>query len=849
MPDQHTPMMQQYLEIKAQYPDMLIFYRMGDFYELFYEDAKKAARLLNITLTARGQSAGKPIPMAGVPHHAAENYLAKLIKLGESVVICEQIGDPAASKGPVERQVTRILTPGTVSDEALLDGKKDNCLTAIFQDGMRFGLATLSISSGQFLIQEIEGQTQLAAELERIQPSEILISEDSKLEKFLNVFSSIKMRPPWDFDLQTAVKNLCQQFGTRDLEGFGVQKAELALKAAGCLLQYVKYTQRAALPHLQSIKLEKKNTFIQMDAATRKNLELMTNIQGTNKNTLCDILDKTATYMGSRLLKNWMNQPTCQLDQLFSRQQTITAVLDQHLHQTLHGVLSQIADVERIVARIALRTARPRDLVQLRIALGLLPSLHVILQPIHYVPHIVSLVKQIAQYPDLFQLLQKALIENPPVVLRDGGVIADGFDAELDELRHISQHSHQFLLDLERQEKERTQITTLKVGYNRIHGYYIEISRAQSEQAPINYIRRQTLKNVERYITPELKTFEDKVLSSQSRALAREKLLYENLLDHLSQFISQLQQTARAIAELDVLNNLAERAETLNWTAPQLIQKPCLHIQEGKHPVIENVIGSPFIANDTHFNQDRRMLIITGPNMGGKSTYMRQIALIVILTYMGSFVPAKAAQIGPITQLFTRIGASDDLTSGRSTFMVEMTEAANILHNATETSLILMDEIGRGTSTFDGMALAWAIAMHLANQTKAFTLFATHYFELTTLPNIASNAANVHVDATEYGDQIIFLHQIKEGPANESYGIHVAQLAGVPKQVIAQARKKLQELETQVLPQSYQQPSLLQTDYDPASNKLIEKLKAIQVDHLTPKEALDLIYELLELVR
>lgn len=845
----HTPMMQQYLKIKAQYPDLLLFYRMGDFYELFFEDAERAAKLLSITLTQRGKSGGKPISMAGVPFHAADGYLAKLVKLGESVAICEQVGDPATSKGPVAREVARIITPGTITDEALMDETRDNLLVVIHEDNKHYGVAALNISSGQFTVQHINDNVSLLAEIERLKPVELLISEEANHEALEQAHPSIKRRPAWEFEYSSSYNQLCEQFKTKDLTGFGVEDHKLAICAAGCLLQYVKYTQRSALPHIQGLHVEQTSDAILLDAATRRNLEITQNLQGSTEFTLAWVLDKTATAMGGRLLRRWLNKPLRNTAIITTRQNNIAAILDVQKYNPIHEVLQGTSDVERILARIALRSARPRDLTGLRQTLGLLPNLIELLQDI---PHaeLTQLQHSLTNFDTPHELLCWAIIENPPVVIRDGGVIAQGYDDELDDLRGLSQNSNQFLIDLEVREKERTGISTLKVGYNRVHGYYIEISRAQSERAPTEYIRRQTLKNVERYITPELKTYEDKVLSAKSRALAREKQLYDALLDKLNEHLIALQSCAAAIAELDVINTLAERADCLNFSRPSFKTAPGIEIQEGRHPVIEKVLDNPFVPNDTLLNDDSRMLMITGPNMGGKSTYMRQTAIITLLAYTGSFVPATKVLLGPIDRIFTRIGAADDLASGRSTFMVEMTETANILHNATANSLVLMDEVGRGTSTFDGLSLAWSVAEHLANQAKAFTLFATHYFELTTLADSHQVIENVHLDATEYGDQIVFLHALKPGPANQSYGLQVAQLAGVPKQVIKNAREKLQELEEQtaehISKPRAQEPFQGSLFMDNAPHPAIEKLEAINPDELTPKQALELLYELKE---
>lgn len=840
--ENHTPMMQQYLRIKAEHPQILLLYRMGDFYELFYDDAQKAAKLLNITLTARGQSAGKPIPMAGVPYHAVETYLAKLVKHGESVAICEQIGDPATSKGPVNREVTRIITPGTVTDEALLDERRDNLLVAIHSNNdENFGIATLDITSGRFNVLQVNDTNALYSELERLQPAEVLASEDLTLK-----LSGLRKRPPWEFEYETAIRLLTQQFGTKDLQGFGVDSLPLAIAAAGCLLQYVKDTQRTALPHIRGLQIEQRKDYVMLDAISQRNLELITNLQGTQTNTLVDIYDKTATPMGSRLLRRWLTRPLRDHIILSQRQDAITNIMQQQLYEKIYELLRQIGDIERILTRVALRSARPRDLMQLRNALTILPNLQQQLKELN-ANKIKDLAKEINVFPESLKLLQNAIIENPPVVIRDGGVIANGYDPELDELRNISANAGQFLIDLETREKQRTGIATLKVGYNRVHGYYIEISRTQAAQAPTEYLRRQTLKNAERFITPELKEFEDKALSSKSRALAREKFLYEQLLEKLVEPLTTLQISAAALAELDVLNNLTERAVTLRLTKPQFSNEAGIDIKEGRHPVIEHALEEPFVPNDTTLNHERRMLVITGPNMGGKSTYMRQTALIVLLAHIGSFVPAKESTLGPIDRIFTRIGAADDLASGKSTFMVEMTETANILHNATANSLVLMDEIGRGTSTFDGLALAWAAAAYLAQKVKAFTLFATHYFELTTMPEIMPHIVNVHLDATEYEDKIIFLHAVKEGPANQSYGLQVAQLAGVPQQVIEHAKQKLYELENHSVVQNTK-PQQVDLFVTAKPHPIIEALEAIRPDELTPKEALDKLYSLKNLM-
>ena len=839
-------MMQQYLRIKAEHPNMLLFYRMGDFYELFHDDARRAAELLDITLTARGASAGEPIPMAGVPYHAVEGYLARLIRLGESVAICEQIGDPATSKGPVERKVVRIVTPGTVTDEALLEERRDNLISAITRRGSHYGMATLDITSGRFSVQELSGEEALHSELERLRPAELLIDDELGLPLQHN---SLKRLPPWHFEHDSAKRLLCAQFGTRDLAGFGCESMELGTGAAGALLQYVQDTQRTALPHLRALVPEQRDHAVQLDAASRRNLELEINLGGDNRRTLAGVMDRTATPMGSRLLRRWINRPLRDHAQLRGRQQAIATLLEEALFDPLREQLRGIGDIERILTRIALKSARPRDLTQLRRALGRLPSLHEQLTVLDS-PLLSRLLGRIATYPELHALLERAIIEEPPVLIRDGGVIAAGYDKELDELRAIRENAGQFLIDLEARERERCGIATLKVSYNKVHGYYIEVSRAHSDKVPVDYIRRQTLKGAERYITPELKGFEDKALSAAERALSREKALYDALLDTLGEYLVPLQETASSLAELDALNNLAERADALNLSQPQLTEEPGLDIRGGRHIVVEQVMNAPFVPNDIQLDDNRRMLIITGPNMGGKSTYMRQTALIVLLAHIGSFVPADSAQIGQVDRIFTRIGASDDLATGRSTFMVEMTETANILNNATNQSLVLMDEIGRGTSTFDGMSLAWSCARHLATTLRAFTLFATHYFELTTLPETLPNVANVHLDAVEHGEEIVFMHSVKEGPANQSYGLQVAQLAGVPREVVLRAREKLRELESS---------SAARADNDspshqiglfeaPPPHPLLEALAAIDPDRLSPREALQHLYRLRELL-
>ena len=861
----HTPMMRQFLTIKRDYPTTLLFYRMGDFYELFFDDAKEGARLLDITLTQRGASDGNPIPMAGIPYHAAEGYLARLVKAGLSVAICEQVGQAGEGKGPVERKVVRVITPGTLTDEALLDASRDNLLVAIYAQGAAsdsqettWGVASLDLASGRFVVAEVTGYTQLETTLARLSPSELLVDEQTPFPSEWAHSEWAKLRglcrlPPWQFDKETATRKLCEQFGVQDLRGFGCEALNPALAAAGALLQYVQETQKSALPHLRALILEKEDDALHLDAASRRNLELDTNLSGGQTHTLMEVLDATATAMGSRLLRRWLHRPLRQQALLQTRQTALQALQANLFELTLFDSLKNIGDLERILSRVALRSARPRDIARLKDALLSLPALKQQLNLLQ-APLLQTLNQQLEPLPELAEQLSRAIIDNPPMIIREGGVIAAGYDAELDELRDLRENAGGFLLKLEEQEKARTGLSTLKVGYNRVHGYFIEISRAQSDKAPVEYQRRQTLKNAERFITPELKIFEDKALSSQSRALSREKQLYEELLDVLNEHLASLQQTAAALAEVDVLQCLAERAETLNWCVPTLSQHEGIQITAGRHPVVERKVSNPFVANDLNFDPATRMLMITGPNMGGKSTFMRQVALIVLLAHIGSAVPASAASIGPVDRIFTRIGASDDLASGRSTFMVEMTETANILHNATAQSLVLMDEVGRGTSTFDGLSLAWASAEELA-ALGAWTLFATHYFELTRLADDLAGVANVHLSASEHGDELVFMHKVAAGPANKSYGLQVARLAGVPSKVIQRAQQKLSELEAlessslknnQVKEPQLQQP--LQVDmFAVQSHPLVDEFKTIMPDDLTPKQALGLLYSLKKL--
>ncbi len=832
-----------------------MFYRMGDFYELFFDDAREAARLLDITLTARGKSGGEPIPMAGIPFHAAENYLARLVRLGRSIAICEQIGDPATSKGPVERKVVRVVTPGTLSDEAFLSEKQDNLICSVHQLHEKTGLGCLDVSAGRFFLIELENSYELSSELERLKPSELLLSEEHPGIPDLENAQALKKVAPWQFDYDSCERLLTEHFKVRDLAGFGCAHMKAAVCAAGALLQYVIDTQKSSLPHVQGLSIETREDSLILDAPTRKNLEIDVNAKGSDEFTLAWVMDKTSTAMGSRMLKRWLNRPLSNFKLLSQRQNAVAVLIADYHHETVQEALRPVSDIERVLSRVALGSARPRDLVRLKETFNALPNIQKSIKSLDQ-SLIQNISESISEFPELTDLLNTAIIENPPAVIRDGGVIAEGFDNELDDLRNISANAGDFLLKLETQEKESTGISTLKVGYNRVHGYYIEISKAQSSEAPDTYIRRQTLKNVERFITPELKEFEDKALSAKSKALAREKYLYEKLLTRLSEHLVELQCMSNGLSQLDVLSCFAERALSLDLTPPELTDEPGIKIRSGRHLVVESISDIPFVPNDAYLSTDQCMKVITGPNMGGKSTFMRQTALIVLLAHTGSYVPAAHAVIGPVDRIFSRMGSSDDLSSGRSTFMVEMTETANILNNATASSLVLMDEVGRGTSTYDGLSLAWSCAEHLANKIGSMTLFATHYFELTSFPELSKKASNLHLDATEHQDHLVFLHKVQEGPASQSYGLQVAKLAGVPETVMTKAKSKLEELEnqeTQTLVTSNSKTGQSQTDTNPfqsdmfsemVSHPVIEKISDIDPDNLTPREALNLVYEL-----
>ncbi len=846
----HTPMMQQYLRIKADHPHEMMFYRMGDFYELFFDDAKKASDILGITLTARGKTGGNPIPMAGIPYHAAESYLAKLIAANESVVICEQVGDPATSKGPVERQVSRILTPGTVTDEALLNDKHECLLAAINPQNNKIGFAYIDSSTGHFAVLELDTEEQLQAEISRVKPVEILLPEHAHNDKHDYGSAALRLRPDWHFEPASAEPMLNKQFGSKDLSGFGCENLPLAIGAAGCLLNYVQETQRTALPHINGLQTLNREQSLQLDAVSRRNLEIEQSMHGDPSCSLLAVLDNTQTALGNRCLRRWLNQPLRDQNIINARLSAVDTLLQERCYEQLHPPLKEINDIERITSRIAIKSARPRDLSGLRSTLQVLPELK------KYIPandsYLANLQTDIQTLDDLLATLQQAIIEEPPALIRDGGMISPGYDKELDELRSIRDDSQTYLNELEIRERERTGVNSLKVGYNRVHGYYIEISKAQNATIPDDYTRRQTLKGTERYITPELKVFEDKVLSAKDRALSREKALYDDLLDGMAVYVKPLQDTANAIASLDTLCCFAERANTLHYCRPEFNQQAGIQIKAGRHPIIEYISNDNFIPNDLTFNNEQRLLLITGPNMGGKSTYMRQTALITLMACVGCFVPAESLVLGPIDRIFTRIGAADDLSSGRSTFMVEMTEAANILHNATENSLVLMDEIGRGTSTFDGLSLAYACAQHLAAKLKAFTLFATHYFELTSLSDEYSSIQNVHVSATEHKDHIVFLYAIKDGPASQSYGLQVAKLAGVPSTVIQHAKKQLTLLEKGSINKAnspqidlFDSPISNITENEPSEVDTF--VASLNPDELTPKQAMDALYELKEM--
>lgn len=865
----HTPMMQQYLRLKAQAGSHLLLYRMGDFYEMFYDDAKRGARLLDLTLTHRGSSKGEPIPMAGIPFHSMEGYLARLVALGESVAICEQTSDPAAGKGLVERKIVRTVTPGTLTDDALLPSKDDRLIAAVLTARVkrqpRTGLAWMNLASGEFKVSECTPGL-LETELHRIDPAELIFSESDTQPVLDRV--TVSRVPDWHFETDGAHHTLTSHFNVDTLSGFGITDMPVAVRAAGALLRYVKGTQEHALPHIQGISTDHASEYVILDPVTRKNLELTETISGEASPTLFSTLDHCATPMGSRLLRRWLHHPLRSNTPVRQRQEAIAALLcaasDDALAPTtpldiVQEQLRNFPDIERIATRVALKSVRPRELASLRDALARLPELAEPLALVAAGPRMDSIREQLCVDASLTQLLARAIESEPALLVRDGGVIAAGYDEELDELRRLANDSGQFLIDLEARERERTGITNLRVEFNRVHGFYIEVSRGQADKVPVEYRRRQTLKNAERFITPELKTWEDKILSAKERGLAREKHLFDELLLQLTHYATELAGCAAALAELDTLASLAWHARQNNWVAPTLLDDTRIAIAAGRHPVVEHSIEQ-FTPNDCEMHAQRTMLLITGPNMGGKSTFMRQVALITLLARTGSFVPAQAASIGQIDRIFTRIGAADDLAGGRSTFMMEMTEASAILAASTSSSLVLMDEVGRGTSTYDGLALAWAIAHRLLTYNRALTLFATHYFEITRLPDEVPTAANVHLAAAESPSGIVFLHEVREGPASRSYGIQVAQRAGIPPAVIRHASRQLSRLEMQGsatdqldLFVSAGTPSDAMDAVDNGAQQQLEACEALKdalaqfdPDELSPREALDALYQLRE---
>lgn len=839
MTQAHTPMMQQYLKIKSDYPDMLLFYRMGDFYEMFFDDAEEGAKLLHLTLTHRGQANGKPIPMAGVPYHAVDNYLAKLVKMGQSVAICEQIGEPGLSKGPVERQVTRIITPGTISEDALLEANKESLLLAIHEEKGQFGLAYVEVSSGRFRLSECENEEALQSELSRLDASEVLINGELTIPNPLYQHPALNCRPKWEFSHKQAVTLLLEQFQVNTLDVFEIDHLPYAICAAGALLHYLKLTQKQALPHIKAITIETSTDSVILDAQTLRNLELIKSLQGESNASFFHFINKTKTPMGARLLKRWLTRPIRDKTILNHRLSTIDYLLATHRIEAMQSPLKEMGDIERILARIALKNARPRCLVQLKETLTATPTLKTAIGDKPNT-HLNTLSKKCHTHDSLLNTLNKAIVDNPPVTIKDGGVIKSGFDKTLDELRSLSDEANAFLVQLEEKEKNLTGLQTLKVGFNRVHGFYIELPKSQSSDVPDHYQRRQTLKNNERFITPELKTFEEKIITAKTKALAREKALYDELLDMLLQSLASLSELANAISECDALTCFAYIAEHYQLSKPQLKESSGISIKAGRHLVVEQISQTPFIANDVFLNPEKSLHLITGPNMGGKSTYMRQTALIVLMAYMGSYVPAAKADIGPIDRIFTRIGAGDDIAHGRSTFMVEMHETATILKHASKDSLVLIDEIGRGTSTFDGLSLAKAVAVHLAETIQAYTLFATHYFELTALENDATHVKNVHLTATTENDSIIFLYRVEEGPQSQSYGIEVAKLAGIPQDIIEHAKQILSHLEAHDI-----KPSKTVIKPTPSRrSKAMILFDNTQLDDLTPRKALDLLYEM-----
>ncbi len=846
----HTPIMQQYLGIKSDYPDTLLFYRMGDFYELFYDDAKKAAELLDITLTSRGKSGDVAIPMAGVPWHSVDQYLASLLKQRVSVAICEQVGDPGASKGPVERKVVRVITPGTLTEEILLADRVENIIAALFENNGRTGMATLEISSGRFKGYEIDSREKLDSGLMRFNAEEVLVAENQT--KLFNIGHETTI-PDWYFDRARAEQVLCSLFSTRTLEPFDCHRYPSATRCAGALIHYVKDVHGQAMPHIKGIEFESPNSAIVIDTVTRNNLEIENPGSGRGALSLIGLFDRCATPMGARMLRRWFNGPIRDIDELRKRHDGVEWLLDSQYYADLKSLLKQVGDIERILARVAMKSARPRDLVRLKTALDVLPALNELIRDTPSAL-IDSLKEQLRPRPHIRELLARAVKDDCPALIRDGGVLRDDYDDELGQLRRLQRDSGDFLIDLEGREKQRTGIGNLKVRYNRVHGYYIEIPRSQSEQAPQEYIRRQTIKNAERFVTEELKELEDRILGARSKALSREKWLYDQLIETLVPEVPELLQCADNLAIIDCIGNFAECAAALRLNRPELVDYTSLSIVDGRHPVIEQVLENRFIANSTDLTERSRMQIITGPNMGGKSTYMRQVAIITLLAHTGCFVPAQSARIGPVDRIYTRIGSADDLAGGRSTFMVEMTEMAHILRNATKDSLVLVDEIGRGTSTYDGLSLAWACARYLATRVRSFTLFSTHYFELTALADHLPGAENIHLDAVEYGNDIIFLYSVKNGPASRSYGLQVARLAGIPDEVIEESRTRMRVLEERHAnradtdsPGAVRQPGLF-SENRAAEQAVITRLKEFSADDTSPLEALNMLYELTRLL-
>ncbi|MFA9462064.1 DNA mismatch repair protein MutS [Thiohalorhabdus methylotrophus] len=849
----HTPMVQQYLRIKAEYPDILLFYRMGDFYELFFEDAQHAAGLLDITLTQRGESGGEAIPMAGVPVHNLEPYLARLVKAGESVAICEQMGDPNAAKGPVERKVVRVVTPGTLTESHLLEERANNFLAAVVPDREEriWGLAALDLSTGRFTVTELDSGESLGGEVTRLNPAEIILPEGHALPEAMSATYSdrVQLRPAWSFQEETAREYLTEQFGTRDLSAFDCEGLSAGIPAAGALLIYARETQKGLLPHLRALVRERTGEAVVMDAATRRNLEIDRTLSGEGSTHLVGVIDRTVTPMGARLLRHWLNRPLRDIEALRLRHQAVGSLLEGGRFVEMREVLDRIGDMERVLTRVGLGSANPRDIKSLEESLAALPEVRIALER-HDSPRLARLSAALPPQDEWVNHLRRALVDQPPATVRDGGFIRAGFDEELDALKDVGDNAGDYLVRLEAEEREATGIDNLKVAYNKVHGYYIEVSKSRLDRVPERYIRKQTLKNAERFVTPDLKRFEEQALSAAERALAREKALFEELMEALRADLTTLQPLAHVVAEVDVLACFAERAETLDYVQPEWTEDQSLTIREGRHPVVERASSEPFVPNDLNLHNRRRMLLITGPNMGGKSTYMRQVALITLLAHAGSYVPAAEARLRPVDRIFTRIGARDDLASGRSTFMVEMTETANILHNAGPDSLVLMDEIGRGTSTFDGLALAWASAERLAESNRSWALFATHYFELTDLADRLSGVANVHVSAREYGERVIFLHTVQDGAADRSYGLQVGSLAGLPGPVIERARDLLEELESGAVTPSHEpgnpQPTPQLDLFSTAPDPVMERLRELDPDDLTPRQALQLLYELRE---